>query len=203
MKLSQRIRLLLKALANDLFGEDQATEARQVLDGETNTERLTGLLDEAQHQLDSLRMELGNAVSHQKRIEQVWREAAAQVKTLDEAADAAIEAGQDERARDVLTKLQSAQRNTEELQELAQAVEGRSTDLRLAVSQQQERLDALRRRAMALSDRERSISALADLLGDQQSLARQTEKLHTELTAWEEQIAHSEDHLAARREWGK
>ncbi len=203
MKLSQRILLLLKAAANDLFGEDQVTEVRQVLDGETNAERLTGLLDDAQRQLDSLRLELGNAVSHQKRIERAWQESAAQVKSLDVAADAAVQAGQDERARETLAQLQSAQINTGELEELARAVEQRSTDLRAAVNQQQERLDALRRRALALTDRERSVTSLAELLGDQQSLSRQTEKLHTELTAWEEQIARREDRLSARREWSK
>jgi phage shock protein A len=203
MKLSQRIRLFLKAAANDLFGEDQATEVRQVLDGETNTERLTSLLDEAQRQLDSLRLELGNAVSHQKRIERAWHESAAQVKALDAAADSAVQAGQEEQAREVLVQLHSAQQNAGELEELAKASEGRTTDLRAAVNQQQERLDALRRRSLTLTDRERSVTALADLLGDQQSLSRQTEKLHAELTEWEEQIARREDHLSARREWSK
>lgn len=203
MKLSERIRLLLKAAANDLFGEDQAAEVRQVLNGETTAERLTGLLDEAQRQLDTLRLELGNAVSHQKRIERAWQEAAAQVKSLDAAADAAVQDGQDERARDYLAQLQSAQQNAQELEELAHAGEQRSTDLRGAVNQQQEQLDTLRRRALTLTDRERSVTALAELLGDQQSLSRQTEKLHTELTAWEEQIARREDHISARREWSK
>ncbi len=64
MKLFQRIRLLLKAAINDLFGEDQPTEVRQMLNDETNAERLTGLLDDAQRQLDVLRLELVNAVSH-------------------------------------------------------------------------------------------------------------------------------------------
>ena len=203
MKLSERIRLLLKAAANDLFGEDQAAEVRQVLNGETTAERLTGLLDEAQRQLDTLRLELGNAVSHQKRIERAWQESAAQVKSLDVAADAAIQDGQDERAREYLAQLQSAQQNAQELEELARAGEQRSTDLRRAVNQQQEQLDTLRRRALTLTDRERSVTALAELLGDQQSLSRRTEKLHTELTAWEEQIAHREDHISARREWSK
>ena len=203
MKLSQRIRLWLKAAAEDLFGEDQFTEVHQALNGETNADRLAGLLDEAQRQLDLLRLELGNAVSHQKRIERAWQESAAKVKTLDAAADAAIKAGQDERAREYLAQLQSAKRNTDELQELTRAIEEHSIDLRGAVNQQQEQLDALRRRALTLTDRERSVTALADLLGDQQSLSRQTEKLHTELTAWEEQIARREDHLSARREWSK
>ncbi len=203
MKLSQRIRLLLKAAANDLFGEDQVTEVRQVLDGETNAEHLTGLLDEIQRQLDSLRLELGNAVSHQKRIERAWQESVAQVKALDAAADAAVQAGQDERARECLIQLQAAQQTVNELEELARAGGQRSIDLRAAVNQQQEHLDVLRRRALTLTDRERSITALADLLGDQQSLSRQTEKLRTELTAWEEQIARREDRLSARREWSK
>jgi phage shock protein A len=203
MKLSERIRLLLKAAANDLFGEDQGTDVRQALNGETNAERLTGLLDEAQRQLDALRLELSTAVSHQKRIERVWKESAAQVKALDAAADAAIQAGQDDRAREYLVQLGSAQNNARELEDLARAGEKRSTDLRLAVNRQQEQLDVLRRRALTLTDRERSVTTLAELLGDQQSLSRQTEKLHTELTEWEEQIARREDHLAARREWSK
>jgi len=203
MKLCQRIRLLLNAAANDLFGEDDVAEIRQVLNGETSAESLPGLLDDAQRQLDSLRLELGNAVSHQKQIERAQRESAEQVKALDAAADAAIQAGQDERAREYLVQFQSAQQNVCELEELARASEQRSTDLRTAVNQQQEQLDALRRRALTLTDRERSVTALAELLGDQQSLSRQTEKLRTELTEWEEQIARREDLLAARREWNK
>jgi phage shock protein A len=203
MKLSKRIRLFLKAAANDLFGEDQVAEVRQALDGETNTERLTSLLDDAQRQLDVLRLELGNAVSHQKRIERAWREAAAQVKTLDAAADAALQAGQEERAREVLVQLQSAQKHASEFEELALAGEKHSTELRAAVNQQQNQLNALRQRALALTDRERSITALSELLGDQQNLSRRTEKLHAELSAWEEQIARREDLLSARREWSK
>jgi len=203
MKLSQRIRLFLKAATNDLFGEDQIAEVQQMLNGDTNAERLTGLLDEAQRQLDSLRLELGNAVSHQKRIERAWQESAAQVKALDAAADAAIQAGQDERAREYLAQLQAVQQNARELEELARAGEQRSTDLRAAANQQQEQLDILRRRALTLTDRERSVTTLAELLGDQQSLSHRTEKLHTELAEWEEQIARREDHLAARREWSK
>jgi phage shock protein A len=203
MKLSERIRLLLKAAANDLFGEDQLTEVRQTLNGETNAERMTALLEDAQRQLDVLRLELGNAVSHQKRIERAWHESAAQVKALDAAADAAIQAGQDERAREYLRQLQPAQQHADELRELARSGEQRSTDLRAAVNQQQDRLDALRRRFQALSDRERSVTALAELLGDQQNLSRQTEKIHGELTAWEEQIARREDYLSIRREWNK
>lgn len=203
MKLSQRLRLLFKAAVNDLFGEEPAAEVQQALNGETNAERLTGLLDEAQCQLDSLRLELGNAVSHQKRIEQTWQESAARVKALDAAADEAIQAGQDDRAREYLAQLQSVQQTAGELEELARDSEQRSVDLRAAVNQQQERLDALRRRALTLTDRERSVTALTELLGDHQSLSRQTEKLQTELTAWEEQIARREDRLSARREWSK
>ncbi len=203
MKLSQRIRLLLKAAANDLFGEEPAAEARQTLNGETTAERLTGLLDDAQRQLDVLRMELSNAVGHQKRIERSCQEAAAQVKVLDAAADEAIQAGQDERAREYLRQLQSAQKNVHDLEELARTSEQHCNDLRAAVNGQQEKLNALRRRADALADRERSVTALTEILGDQQSLSRQTEKLQRELTAWEEQIARREDHLSARREWNK
>jgi len=203
MKLFQRIQLLFKAAANDLFGEDQVTELREVLNGDTNAERLTGLLDDAQRQLDALRLELGNAVSHQKRIEQAWRESVAKVKTLDAATDSAIQAGQDDRAREYLTQLQSAQKYSVELEDLVQVIQQHSNDLRVAVHQQQEQLDALRRRALTLTNRELNVTTLTELFGEQQSLSRQTEKLQTELSTWEEQIARREDHLSARREWNK
>jgi phage shock protein A len=203
MKLTQRLQLLLKAALNDLFGEEQMAEVRQTIDGETTAERLTGVLDEAQRQLDILRLELGNAVAHQKRIAQAWKDAEAHVKTLDAAVDEAVKVGQDDQAREYLTKVKPAQEAAHELCELAQACEQRSADLRLAVNQQQDRLDTLRRRALALTDRERNITALDELFGDQQSLSRQTEKLQTELTVWEEQIARREDRLTARGEWSK
>lgn len=203
MKLSKRIQLLIKTMLNDLFGEDPLTEVRQTINGETNAEYLTGLLDEAQNQVDSLRMELGNAVIYQKQIERVWQESSMQLQILEAEVDAAVQNGDDEQARTSLAKLQSAQRNTSELKELVQAGEQRSTDLRVAVSQQQEQLDVLRRRALAVTDREHNVRALSELLGDQQSLTRQTERLHRELTTWEEQIAHREDLLSARREWSK
>jgi phage shock protein A len=179
------------------------TEARQVLNGESNTDRLTSLLDDAQRQLDVLRLELSKAVSHQKRIERACKESAAQATALDTAADEAIRAGQDDRARQYLSHLQSMKQQVSDLEELARAGEKHSTDLRIAVNRQQEQLNTLRRRALALSDRERSVTTLAELLGDQQGLARQTEKLQTELSEWEEQIARREDYLSARREWNK
>ena len=203
MKLTERLRFFLKTTFNDLFGEEQVQEIRQAVDGETTAERLDGLLDEAQRQLDALRLEFGNAASHQKRITQAWQAAVSQVKTLDASVDAAVKAGQDDQAREYLEQVKSAQEQAHELEELVQACEQRSADLRLAVNQQQERLDALKRRALTLTDRERSVAALDELLGAQQSLTRQTTKLHDELTAWEAQIAQREDRLAARREWSK
>lgn len=202
MKLTERIRHLIEATARDIFGEDGA-EIRRAVDGETTAERLAGLLDEAQRQLDSLRLELGNAVSHQKRIAQVWQSAAGQVKTLEAAVDAAVQAGQDEKAREYLAQLKPAREHASELDALNQACEQRSEDVRQAVAQQQEKLDALRQRTLALTDRERSVEALDALLGDQLSLARQSEKLHHDLSVWEEQIARREDRLAARQEWSK
>lgn len=203
MKLSQRIHLLLKTAVNDLFGEDQLTEVRQMVNGENNAEHLTGLLDAAQGQLDLLRLELNNAVSQKKRIQLTWQQASAQIQAMDKAADAAIQAGDDGRAREYLTQLNSARQHESELEELAKASEKHCDDLRAAVSLQQEQLDTLKRRALALTNRERSVAALSELFGDQQSLARQTEKLHNELTVWEEQIARREDLLSARREWNK
>jgi phage shock protein A len=203
MNLIQRLQFLLKAMLNDLFGEEQTAEIRRIADGETTAERLTGLLDDAQRQLDTLRLELGKAIAHQKRIAQAWQQAENQVKRLDAAVDEAVKAGQDDQAREYLAKIKPAQEAARELCELTQACEQRSADLRIAVNQQQDRLDALRRRALALTDRELSVTALDEMFGDQRSLSRQTEKLQTELSSWEEQIARREDHLTARREWNK
>lgn len=203
MKLSRRIQLYLKSAMNDLFGEDQLTEVRQIVNGENTAEHLTSLLDEAQRQLDSLRLELNQAVSHEKRIQVAWQQAAAQIQVMDKALDAAIQAGDDGRAHAYLTQLNAARQHESELEELAKASEKHCADLRAAVSLQQEQLDTLKRRALALTNRERSVAALSELFGDQQSLARQTEKLHNELADWEEQIARREDLLSARREWNK
>jgi len=71
MNLTQRISFLLKTAWNDLFGEDpqggEPTLGRAVA-GETTAERLGGLLDQSQGQLDALRLELANALTRQKRI---------------------------------------------------------------------------------------------------------------------------------------
>jgi len=203
MKLSQRIRLLLKTAVNDLFGEDQSSEVHQMINGETDAERLTSLLDDAQRQLDLLRLELNNAVSSQKWIEIAWRQAVTQVQAIDAAVDAAIKSGNDEQAREYLMQLNSASQSENELEELTQTGKKHSNDLRVVVNQQQEQLNILKRRTLALTDRERTALALSELLGNQQSLTRQTEKLHGELTVWEEQIARCEDLISARQEWNK
>jgi phage shock protein A len=203
MKLTQRILFLLKTAWNDLFGEEQQSQARQVISGDTTAGRLNGLLDEAQQHLDALRLELANAVTRQKRIRRTWQEALTQIESLNSAIDEALKAGREAEARTLLGQVNPLQKGTDEMAELVQVCEKHTSEIRAAVNSQQDQLDSLRRRSLLLEDRENSLVVLNELFGTQQSLTRQTDKMQNELAEWEEQIARREDQLAARREWSK
>lgn len=203
MKLSQRLQLLIKTATHDLFGEGPAAVLHQKTDDWIQANQLAGLLEDVQKKLDILRLELANTVGQQKRIEQARQVSAKTIHALDASTDAAIQAGHDEQAREYLTRRQAVQRRENELAELVLAIEEQGTALRVAINRQQEQLDDLRHRTLALTDRERTVTHLAELLTDQQSLSRQTEKLQAELATWEEQIARREDFLSIRREWSQ
>ena len=203
MKLPQRILFLLKATWNDLFGEEQHSEIRQAISGDVTADRLSGLLNEAQQHLDTLRLELANAVTRQKRIAHGWQEALTQIQSLHLAVDEALNAGREQQARALLEQASLRQKSADELAELVRICEQHTSEVRAAVNKQQEQLDSLRRRSLLLEDRENSLTALTELFGTQQSLTRQTDTLQNELAEWEEQIARREDQLAARREWSK
>lgn len=203
MKLPQRILLLLRATWNDLFGEEQHSEIRQAISGDVTADRLSGLLNEAQQHLDTLRLELANAVIRQKRIEHSQQDAMAQIQSLHLAVDEALKAGQEQQARALLEQASLQQKNADELAGLAQICEQHTSEVRAAVNKQQEQLNSLRQRSLLLEDRENSLTALTELFGTQQNLMRKTDALQTELAEWEEQIARREDQLAARREWSK
>lgn len=206
MKLTQRISFLLKTAWNDLFGEEpqggEPTLGKEVA-GETTAGRLNELLDQAQRQLDALRLELANAISHQKRIASRGHEALLLANSLDGSVDDALKTGQDEQARLLLEQANSARKTADELAELLKLSEQHSADLRGSVNDQQGRLDALRQRLLMLEKRENSLELLGELFGAQQSLTRQTDTLQSELTIWEDRISRREDQLAARREWSK
>ena len=203
MKLTQRIQLLLKTVLNDLFGEEQLSSAHPDLSADGSAGRLNGLLDAAQQQLDALRLELAGAVTRQKRITRDWQTELAKLQSLNAAVDDALQAAQDERARLLQEQANLVQKQVDELAEMVVACEQHASGIRTALSSQQERLDSLRRRSQYLDDREKSVAVLAELLGAQQSLTKQTDTLQSEFAAWEEQIARREDRLAARREWSK
>ncbi len=201
MKLTERILFLFKTVWNDLFGEE--SEVRQAITGDLTADRLTGVLDEAQQHLDALRLELASAVASQHRITHTWQETLMKIQSLRAKVDSALEAGQDEEARTWLEQSNPLEKSADEMAALVQTCEQHTSEIRAAINQQQEQLDALRRRALLLADRESSLSTLTELFGTQQSLTRQTDKMQTELAEWEEQIARREDQLAARREWSK
>ena len=203
MKLTDRIIFLLKATWNDLFGEEPQAEFRQAINGDMSSSRLTGLLDQAQQHLDALRLELANAVTRQKRIRHTWQEALKQIEALNTSVDEAVKTGNEDRARTLLAQLNPLQKSADELAELTRICEQHTSEVRAAVSGQQDQLDSLRRRSLLLEDRESSLAALTELFGTQQSLSRQTNTLQAELAEWEEKIAQREDKLAARREWSK
>jgi phage shock protein A len=201
MKLTERVLFLFKTVWNDLFGEE--SEVRQAITGDLTADRLTGVLDEAQQHLDALRLELASALARQHRITHTWQETLIKIQSLQAKADQALEAGQDEEARTLLEQANPLEKGANEMAALVQTCEQHTSEIRAAINQQQEQLDALRRRALLLADRESSLSTLTELFGTQQSLTRQTDKMQNELAAWEEQIARREDQLAARREWSK
>ncbi len=201
MKLTERILFLFKTVWNDLFGEE--SEVRQAITGDLTADRLTSVLDEAQQHLDALRLELANAVTRQKRITQARQEALMKIQSLQAKVDKALEAGDAEDALTLLGQSNALEKGVDEMAALVQTCDQHTSEIRAAINQQQEQLDALRRRALLLADRESSLSTLTELFGTQQSLTRQTDKIQSELAAWEEQIARREDQLAARREWSK
>lgn len=203
MKLSQRILFLLKMAWNDLFGEDPQGEVSRVVSGESTSDRLSALLNEAQQHLDALRLELANVVVHQQRIRHSWQERLAEIQYLNTAVDEALKAGREDQARGLLNQVNRLQKGADEMAELVHACETQASEIRTAVSSQQENLDVLRRRSLLLEDREHSIAALTEVFNAQQSLSRRAGALQTELAEWEEQIAKREDKLAVRRDWSK
>lgn len=203
MRLTERILFLLKTAWNDLFGEEPHSEVRRVVSSDTAADRLNGLLDEAEQHLDALRLELASAILHQQRIRHNWQDKLAQIESLNLAADEALKAGREDQARGLLNRINQLQKSADEMAELLHACEEQTSEIRVAVSEQQEQLDVLRQRSLLLGDRESSLAALTEVFGSQEHLSHRTEALQEELAEWEEQIARREDKLAARREWNK
>jgi phage shock protein A len=201
MKLVQRLQSLVKVAVEDVIGEEPAPEGHTHPDSATS--RLTALIDEAQSRLDTLRLELAEATERQKRITREWQAAAQKAQALEQAVDAAIAAGQEDRAATLLRQAQQAHAHAQELADLRQASEQFREQLRSAVESRQEQLSQLRQRYATLADRERTAEALESLLQVQRQQAGQDEATNQEFRAREEQIARHEDRLAARQEWSQ
>ena len=196
MKLSQRLQMMLKALLDDLFGE----EPQPALASDASGDPLTPLVEQAQQWLDTLHLELADAADRHTRLEQAWRQASADTQALDGSVDAALQAGQTEQARDRLEQARRLQADAQELGELYQSSQQLLTQLGAAIQEQQARLEAMRRRSLVLADREHNASTLEDFLRLQRDLSSQASALQAEFTRREQQIARREDLLAARRE---
>ncbi len=202
MKLIQRLRTLIQAAVYDVIGEDAEPEEQASPDGPA-VRRLAEMLTEAQADLDALRLELAKAAEREKRITQARQEAENKAKSADEAVDAALRSGDDALAADYLKQAKQARAIFEESDELRQACQKLTGQIRSAVETRQERLNQLRSRYQALTDRARTTEALESLLQAQREMAQQTETLREELRTREEQITHREDRLAARQEWNQ
>jgi len=202
MKLIRRLRTIAQAVVDDVLGEDTESQEQPVPD-EPAIRQLTAVLDKAQVDLDDLRLELAKAVDREKRIAQDRQEASGQAQALDEAVDAALQDGDDDRAAGLLEQARQARARADELDELHQACQKLSGQIRAAVETRQGRLSEMRGRYQVLADRADTTEALESLTHTQQELARQTETLRTELRSREEQIVHREDRLAARQDWSQ
>ena len=204
MKWSQRVRLLLRAALDDLFGEGSEDEsgrlprpAKILGRGE---DRLAGMLEDAQRRLEALQVELANAIGRQKRIELQWQEAVSQANRLDQAVDSALQAKQEDEARDLLDQARHSQTRAKELGELYQACKQLTSEIQEAIQAQQEQLQDMQRKYMALTEREMDAEVLEDLARLQREMSRQATGLQAELEKREEQVARREDRIAARFE---
>ncbi len=212
MKLRQRLELLVRTVWDDLFGEgsegsDRSQRGKLPLDldegrlsPELSEGHLTGLLEEAQRRLDELRRELADATVRQKRVELEWQAAQAQAKSLSDEVDVALKAGQEELARERLVQAQRSSQTAEEVGELYQACESLTRQISEAIQLQQAQLEAARRKAQELAERERGAEIMEWTARLRRDMARQSEAMQSELRQREEQVARREDKLAARRE---
>ncbi len=203
MKLSQRLTTLVKTAINDVLGEETVVEARPPGRASKNSaaEQLAERLSEAQARLDALQVELAEAVQREERVMREWQSVRTHAEELDLSVDIALQAGQDEKARQLLQRARQVAASAQELAELRQACEALSQQIRSALAFQQNQLDMWNSRYQAFSLRERSAEALEEMLQVQREISSQSEALHEEFQAQEERLAQREDRLAARREW--
>ena len=208
MKLSERLRILLKATLNDLFGEGSEVENSRssgnlFSSNETGAERLALLTSEAEARLVALGNELRNAFGRQKKIELEWQEAVAQAQLQSDAVDEALKTGQDELARSRLVQAERSQARAKELNELHQAYQRLTNQIQEALQAQQAQLELVKRKSTEMAERERDADLMEGLVRLRREMARQAAAAQAALDEREEQIARREDRIAARREIDK
>jgi phage shock protein A len=203
MKLSRRLRTLAKTVINDVLGEDTEPQEQPAPDEPPVLRQMAVVVEKAQADLDALRLELAKASDREKRIAHAHQAAFDQAQSLDEAVDAALRDGDDERAAGHLKQAKLARTRAEELDDLLQACQRLTGQIQAAVETRQGRLSELRGRYQVLADRADTTEGLESLTRIQQELARQTESLRAEFSSREEQIIHREDRLAARQDWSQ
>ena len=204
MKLRAWLAAWWQTILRDLFGEGDEAGADRPR-GSTSRERaaddrLNALLAEAQTRLDDLQTQRRAAVARRKRVELAWQAALAEVNRLDAAVDAALLAGEEDQARRHLAARQQSQARVQEWAELQRACTQVLDELTATAQTQEARLLEARRQRSALETWERTAGAVETLTRAQREQDHRTAEIQVELRRRQEQIAQTEDRIAARRE---
>ena len=181
----------LRRTVRDLISEEDMPE----------DDRVTAVLAAARVRIDALRMQMDEAIAREKRAELEWRATQTEVHALDDAVDAALSAGRDAEARDILARIQTAQHRAERLSERRRDYAQVAEQLRAELRRLETQLDDVDAQTGQLADRERNAEALERLSRLRRDLRRFAASTQDELSEREEQIAQREDRLAAREEF--
>ncbi len=209
MNLMDRLRIMVRAALDDLFGEEYDTNPgrpeEKILDrvmsaGDDGEDRLPALLDDAQTRLDNLRTDLSQARARQYRSEQDWQQAMDEVTALNQAVDTALRSNQEEQASTLLLQVQRQQTHARTLGEYAHQCREAADQLEKSISEQQNQLLGMRRKYIELIEREQSAAAQEELNRVRKELNKQANSLASDLEAREEKVVRREDRLAAEED---
>ena len=189
MKWLEKIRQLMTVTFHDLIGEGETTEHDPLLER----------LEAAEAQLASLEHDCAEATARAKRLEMEWQAGFELLRSLQQQAEAALQAGEDEAARHHREQAHSFEGRVEHLAEQAQAWRQVAGKLQSVLRLQKAQLDELRLRRQSLTEREQGAEMLERLQTWQREM-RPAGMLRTRLREQEERVARRNDRLAAREE---
>lgn len=199
MTFLQRLWIAIRAIARgnlrDLFGEDDAP----ALPGD----RRAAGVDELRYRVDALLPDIARLVQDEQRAAGERRLALDEAERLEGQIDAAIQSGDDERARSLLGEQQRLSQRAVDLEARSQSLSAARAHLQDEMKHVERDLAEIRRRQAEAETRQRSAEALANLEDLQREARRTLAQSAEDLARREEQAAQAEDRLAARRDLGK